>query len=364
MRATGSETLDGGGRSRGGYGPKKTTRRALTDKQRLRIAYKLGLHKGHPLPRCPVKDHGKIYRLEMMGDFSHSDWYPPPTGARIYTWNMSDRERKKRSEFHFPCEICACMRTAGYGTNHFGWGLCKRHEHKGLYWRHREAIAQLHLESLQQRHPCYYLEAMDMAKELIKRADVKPAIIIADEVNQVKGLLANFYTMCTDYDKNKAIASKNVLEQLQAIETLLKAFPDDSGEEVDGDPQSLERVQELFQEIKTRLTCPLTETTKFGLVPMSDKTRISLIAGTAPKLTKAMKDIVDIMKERWITDNSFDQWLAELLRAFEKEFGEEINYTLMPRDEFLYRKQITDRFLFSILERDQVIMIDRLKDHK
>ncbi len=56
--------------------------------------------------------------------------------------------------------------------------------------------------------------------------------------------------------------------------------------------------------------------------------------------------------------------LQKLVRAFENEFGAEINYTLMPREEFLYRKQITDRFLFSILEHESVIMIDRIKDHR
>tara|TARA_Y100000031_G_scaffold85925_1_gene94495 strand:+ start:153 stop:758 length:606 start_codon:yes stop_codon:yes gene_type:complete len=56
--------------------------------------------------------------------------------------------------------------------------------------------------------------------------------------------------------------------------------------------------------------------------------------------------------------------LQRVVKGFETELGDEINYTLMPREEFLYRKQITDRFLFSILEREQVVMIDRLKTTK
>jgi len=38
----------------------------------------------------------------------------------------------------------------------------------------------------------------------------------------------------------------------------------------------------------------------------------------------------------------------------------EINYTLMPRDEFLYRKQVADRFLMSILDGEKIVMIDRV----
>lgn len=52
--------------------------------------------------------------------------------------------------------------------------------------------------------------------------------------------------------------------------------------------------------------------------------------------------------------------LQKVISTFEGELGHEINYTLMTRDEFAYRKQITDRFLFSILESDKVVMVDAL----
>ena len=32
----------------------------------------------------------------------------------------------------------------------------------------------------------------------------------------------------------------------------------------------------------------------------------------------------------------------------------------MPKEEFTYRRQIADRFLFSILEGEKVVMVDRL----
>lgn len=54
--------------------------------------------------------------------------------------------------------------------------------------------------------------------------------------------------------------------------------------------------------------------------------------------------------------------LQEIVTRFEQELGEEVNYTLMPREEFLYRKQISDRFLFSVLEAQKVIMVDRLSE--
>jgi len=54
--------------------------------------------------------------------------------------------------------------------------------------------------------------------------------------------------------------------------------------------------------------------------------------------------------------------LQEIVSRFEQELGDEVNFTLMPKEEFLYRKQISDRFLFSVLEAQKVVMIDRLSE--
>ena len=53
--------------------------------------------------------------------------------------------------------------------------------------------------------------------------------------------------------------------------------------------------------------------------------------------------------------------LQKIISEFEQDLGQEINYTLLPKDEFLYRRQVSDRFLFSILESEKIVMINRLK---
>lgn len=53
--------------------------------------------------------------------------------------------------------------------------------------------------------------------------------------------------------------------------------------------------------------------------------------------------------------------LAKLIAKFESELPYEINYTLMPKDEFLDRRQVADKFLLSILGNEKVVMIDRMK---
>ena len=52
--------------------------------------------------------------------------------------------------------------------------------------------------------------------------------------------------------------------------------------------------------------------------------------------------------------------LEKMISKFEAEIPYEINYTLMPKDEFLDRRQVADRFLFSVLNGEKVVMIDRL----
>lgn len=52
--------------------------------------------------------------------------------------------------------------------------------------------------------------------------------------------------------------------------------------------------------------------------------------------------------------------LKRLIKRFEKSLGDEINYTAMPIQEFNYRRQITDRFLFSIIESPKIVLIDKL----
>lgn len=52
--------------------------------------------------------------------------------------------------------------------------------------------------------------------------------------------------------------------------------------------------------------------------------------------------------------------IAKLVKSFEKDFGREINYALMSRQDFKYRKDVTDRFLYSILENKKVVMVDEL----
>jgi hypothetical protein len=50
--------------------------------------------------------------------------------------------------------------------------------------------------------------------------------------------------------------------------------------------------------------------------------------------------------------------LITIITDLEKELGREVNFTLMSSNEYRYRKDMTDVFLYNILERKKIVIID------
>jgi len=50
--------------------------------------------------------------------------------------------------------------------------------------------------------------------------------------------------------------------------------------------------------------------------------------------------------------------LVKLIKELEKELGREVNFTVMDAKEFKYRRDITDVFLYSILEGKNIVAVD------
>src|SRR3989339_627440 len=49
---------------------------------------------------------------------------------------------------------------------------------------------------------------------------------------------------------------------------------------------------------------------------------------------------------------------AKSIEEFEEEFGRTINYTILTLKEFLERKEMTDRFLYTLLESKKIVLVD------
>lgn len=52
--------------------------------------------------------------------------------------------------------------------------------------------------------------------------------------------------------------------------------------------------------------------------------------------------------------------LVPIIKEFEQEVGREVNYTMMTTQEFKERRDMTDRFLFSILESRKLVVLDNV----
>ncbi|OIP80032.1 MAG: hypothetical protein COT39_00940 [Parcubacteria group bacterium CG08_land_8_20_14_0_20_48_21] len=50
--------------------------------------------------------------------------------------------------------------------------------------------------------------------------------------------------------------------------------------------------------------------------------------------------------------------LKETIEHFERLFNTPLRYTIMGRKEFLYRREVTDRFLYAIFESKHIVVID------
>lgn len=77
-------------------------------------------------------------------------------------------------------------------------------------------------------------------------------------------------------------------------------------------------------------------------------------------LTGFFVDRDDTKIDLLIVGNVLKTRLSKLIHRFEKEIEREINYSAMTTDEFLYRKSIIDKFLFSILEGKKIVLVDKL----
>src|SRR3989339_572761 len=54
--------------------------------------------------------------------------------------------------------------------------------------------------------------------------------------------------------------------------------------------------------------------------------------------------------------------VTSAVRSLEQGISKEINYTVMNPTEFTYRKELTDRFLYEILDARKVVVVDALLD--
>lgn len=73
-------------------------------------------------------------------------------------------------------------------------------------------------------------------------------------------------------------------------------------------------------------------------------------------LTGRFVDAADVPTDLFIVGTIEPEDLAKAVREFERDIAREVNYTAMPREEFLYRQEVGDRFLAGILNAKRVVL--------
>ena len=104
----------------------------------------------------------------------------------------------------------------------------------------------------------------------------------------------------------------------------------------------------LFQKVQILLKQNLVQ-------EIEDKGNIYYFA-----FTGRFVDAFDIPTDILIVGDIKQAILEKVIQKFENEIPYEINYTMMPKDEFLDRRQVADKFLSSIINGEKVVMIDKL----
>lgn len=79
-------------------------------------------------------------------------------------------------------------------------------------------------------------------------------------------------------------------------------------------------------------------------------------------LTGLFVGLLDWPTDMFIVGSINRDKLHRLIHYFEKELQRELRYTILTKQEYEYRREVTDRFIFSILENKKIVVIDKLTE--
>ncbi|PJE75467.1 hypothetical protein COV04_04665 [Candidatus Uhrbacteria bacterium CG10_big_fil_rev_8_21_14_0_10_48_11] len=146
-----------------------------------------------------------------------------------------------------------------------------------------------------------------------------------------------------------ALKKKRNLTDLVDLEAVRIEKSVETGETVytiNGDWLLYHEFRNLF--VKSQL---LVERDLIARLERSGKIRLLILTGLFVAEPNSSTDmlIVGSVNHKTVTRH---------LTAFEKELDQEVNYTVFTNTEYNYRKNVGDRFLYSILEKPHLVVID------
>lgn len=76
-------------------------------------------------------------------------------------------------------------------------------------------------------------------------------------------------------------------------------------------------------------------------------------------LTGRFMDLANVPTDIIVVGDLSADKTAEAVKNFERDIGREVNYTLLPTEEYRYRVDIGDRFMAGILSGKHVVLFDK-----
>ncbi len=78
-------------------------------------------------------------------------------------------------------------------------------------------------------------------------------------------------------------------------------------------------------------------------------------------LTGFFVNIKDSITDILIVGAANKAKLTKIIKSLEKDLGRDVNYTLLSSSEFKHRRDMTDIFLYNILEGEKIVVVDNIK---
>ncbi len=147
----------------------------------------------------------------------------------------------------------------------------------------------------------------------------------------------------------RAVKKEQVLKHLKAVGAINESVREESGE-------TAYRVMTkwlLYPEfralfVKSQL---LVEHDLVRKLEKSGHVKLLILAGLFVGQRNAPTDV-------FIVGSVNHRRVARLLKSFEKDLDQEVRYTVLSPTEYHYRKNVGDRFLYSILENRHLVVLD------
>lgn len=149
---------------------------------------------------------------------------------------------------------------------------------------------------------------------------------------------------------------------------LIREMPAPAGDPTEDSPKGPKSQRKYYAADKSHIMFPELKAliVKADLLTRDDLVRKIKQSGTVTLLILTGRFVgqteasTDMLVVGLVNKNA----LKTLIADCEREFGHEINYTLLTPREYKYRREVTDRFLYEILEGKKIVLVDSVNGTK